>query len=99
MKNMNAHLVTITMVEGSVFHGCINIGSCRRVADFFQKSNGTPFIVMFETTKDGFKGKSVYFLNKDHIRTAEPNGLENRRASPDAQTREDIARLSRHPGD
>ncbi len=77
MRNMNAHLVTITTVEGSVFHGYIDIGSCRRLADFFQKCNDGWFIIMFETTKDGSKEKRVYFLHRDIIRSVEPNAQEN----------------------
>lgn len=72
MREMNAQRVSITMRDGSVFRGYINIGSCRRISDFFRKSDNSPFVVMFETTIGESKGKSVYFLNWNHILWVEP---------------------------
>ena len=73
MREMNARRVNITMRDGSVFRGHINIGSCRRISDFFRQTDNSPFIVMFETTLGESKEKSVYFLNSNHILWVEPN--------------------------
>ncbi len=78
MREMNAQRVIVTMRDGSVFRGYINIGSCRRLSDFFRKSDNTPFLVMFETTMGESKEKSVYFLNWSHILWVEPNKLDDR---------------------
>jgi len=69
---MNARRVNITMRDGSVFRGYINIGSCRRISDFFRKTDNSPFIVMFETAIGESKEKSVYFLNLNHVLWVEP---------------------------
>ena len=76
MREMNAHQVTIKMRDGSVFQGCINIGSSRRLSDFFRKSE-SPFIVMFEATIGEGKEKGVYFLNWNHILWVEPNETDS----------------------
>jgi hypothetical protein len=72
MREMNARRVNFTMRDGSVFRGYINIGSCRRISDFFKKTDNSPFVVMFEATIGESKEKSVYFLNWDHILWVEP---------------------------
>ncbi|MGA2937601.1 MAG: hypothetical protein ABSF52_10945 [Syntrophobacteraceae bacterium] len=72
MREMNARRVNITMRDGSVFRGYINIGSCRRISDFFRKTDNSPFIVMFETAIGESKEKSVYFLNLNHVLWVEP---------------------------
>jgi hypothetical protein len=72
---MNAQRVTITMRDGSAFRGYINIGSCRRLSDFFRKSE-SQFIVVFEATIGEGKEKGVYFLNWNHILWVEPNETE-----------------------
>ena len=69
---MNARRVNITMRDGSVFRGYINIGSCRRISDFFRKTDNSQFIVMFETAIGESKEKSVYFLNLNHVLWVEP---------------------------
>lgn len=79
MREMNAHCVTITMRDGSVFHGYINIGSCRRLSDFVTKADASTFVVMFETTIDESKEKNVYFINRDHILSVRPNEMDDRR--------------------
>jgi hypothetical protein len=73
MREINARRVNITMRDGSVFRGYVNVGSCRRVSDFFRKSDIGPFIVMFETAVGESEEKSVYFLNLNHILWVEPN--------------------------
>ena len=73
MREMNAQRVNITMRDGSVFRGYINIGSCRRLSDFFRKPDNSPFIVMFEATIGESEEKSVYFLNWNHILWVEPD--------------------------
>jgi len=70
---MNARRVNITMRDGSVFRGYINIGSCRRISDFFRKTDKDPFVVMFETAIGESEEKGVYFLNLNHILWVEPN--------------------------
>jgi hypothetical protein len=70
---MNARRVNITMRDGSVFRGYINIGSCRRISDFFRKTDNNPFVVMFETAIGESEEKGVYFLNLNHILWVEPN--------------------------
>ncbi|HYA43104.1 MAG TPA: hypothetical protein VEF34_17510 [Syntrophobacteraceae bacterium] len=72
MTEMNAQPVNIKMRDGSVFQGYINIGSCRRLSDFFRRSDASPFVVMFETNMGENREKSVYFLNWDHILWVEP---------------------------
>jgi hypothetical protein len=76
MREMNAHQVTIGMRDGSVFRGYINIGSNRRLSDFFRKSE-SPFIIVFETTIGEGKEKGVYFLNWHHILWVEPGEAES----------------------
>lgn len=88
MREMNAQRVTITMRDGSVFRGCINIGSSRRLSDFFRKSDNSPFIVMFDTTMGQNKEKGVYFLNWDHILWVEPNEMDDQPPFPGSITLE-----------
>ncbi len=75
MREMNAQRVTIMMRDGSAFRGFINIGSCRRLSDFFRKSESL-FLVMFEATIGEGKEKGVYFLNWDHNLWVEPSETE-----------------------
>ncbi len=75
MREMNAQRVTIMMRDGSAFRGFINIGSCRRLSDFFRKSESL-FLVMFEATIGEGKEEGVYFLNWDHILWVEPSETE-----------------------
>jgi hypothetical protein len=82
MREMNAHSVTITMRDGSIFHGYVNIGSCRRLSDFFGKCDSGPFVVMFNTTIGENKEKNVYFINRNHIVSVEPNEIDDRRCFP-----------------
>jgi hypothetical protein len=78
MREMNARRVTITMRDGNVFHGYINIGTCRRLSDFFGKSDSSPFVVMFDTTIGESKGKKLYFINRNHIVSVRPDELDDR---------------------
>ena len=82
MREINAQHVTITMRDKSVFRGFINVGSCRRVSDFFRKFDNTPFIVMFDATINENKEKKVYFLNWGHILWVEPKELDDRSRIP-----------------
>ncbi len=81
MREMNARRVNITMRDGSVFRGYINIGSCRRISDFFRKTDNCPFVVMFEAAIGESKKKSVYFLNWDLILWVEPQEDDREDAS------------------
>lgn len=73
MRDMNAQRVIVTMKDGTAFQGLINIGSARRMSDFFRKLDGM-FIVLFDAVKaEGQEEKKVYFLNKNHILWVEPS--------------------------
>lgn len=72
MREMNARQVTIMMSNGTVFKGMVNIGSCRRISDFFRKQENH-VIVVFEATPDQNGQRKVYFLNWNHIVWIEPN--------------------------
>ncbi|MHC1726402.1 MAG: hypothetical protein AB9866_10395 [Syntrophobacteraceae bacterium] len=71
MREMNAQEIIITMRDGSVFRGLINMGSCRRLSDFFRKIEAT-FIVLFDATVGEGSEKGVYFLNRTNILWAKP---------------------------
>ncbi|MEN6440825.1 MAG: hypothetical protein ABFD97_19815 [Syntrophobacter sp.] len=68
---MNTSEVTITMVDGTVFHGSINIGTSRRVSDYFNKGDSL-FIILFNSRRDKNGDKEVYFLNRNHILWVKP---------------------------
>ena len=72
MKEMNLRQVTITMIDNSVFRGCLNISSCRRLSDFFRKPESL-FIVLFDARKGEDSEKKVYFINSNHILWVEPS--------------------------
>ncbi len=75
MRDINAQHVIITMRDGTVFEGLANIGSARRVSDFFRKVE-TMFIVLFDAVKaEGQEEKKVYFINKNHIMWIEPTEI------------------------
>ncbi len=73
MKDMNVRQVTVTTVDNSVFRGCLNINSCRRLSDFFRKPANS-FIVLFDARKGEESEKKVYFINLNHIIWVEPTG-------------------------
>ncbi len=68
---MNAKRVTIMMRDGTVFQGFTNIGSARRLSDFFKKSDST-FITIFDAVIGDGVEPEVYFINKNHILWAKP---------------------------
>ncbi len=72
MREMNAQKVTITMTDGKELHGSLNIGSARRLSDFFRKDESL-FIVLFDATTHWSNDKEVYFLNKNHILWVRPD--------------------------
>jgi hypothetical protein len=78
MKEMNAHRVSITMSNGVVFRGFINIGANGRLSDFFRKPESGPFVVVFEASANQGEQGKVYFLNWDHILWVEPYETEDR---------------------
>ena len=82
MKEMNAHRVSITMSNGVVFRGFVNIGANRRLSDFFRKPENGPFVVMFDATAGQDEAKSVYFLNLSHVLRVEPMESEDRHRAP-----------------
>lgn len=77
MKKMNVRRVRVTMRNGSVFYGFINIGSCRRLSDFLRKSDDM-FVVIFDAMIGEGKERGVYFLNWNHILWVEPGDAEGR---------------------
>lgn len=82
MREMNAQRAIVTMKDGTVFRGSINIGSCRRLSDFFRKMDSGQFVVMFEATAGQSTEKKVYFLNWNHILWVEPNELSGEQRIP-----------------
>jgi hypothetical protein len=72
MREMNSRKVIISMVDGTVFRGYTNIGTSRRLSDFFRKSENV-FLVLFDSSIGNGTGKDVYFINKDHIVWAAPD--------------------------
>ncbi len=79
---MNAKRTIITMKDGSIFRGCINIGSSRRLSDFFRKPESM-FVVLFDATLGEGKDKSVYFLNRNHILWVKPDEPSSEEPSSD----------------
>ncbi len=72
MKDLNAKQVIVAMADGTVFRGQTNIGSSRRVSDFFKKGESL-FIVLFEASIGEGTAKDVYFINKSHILWVKPD--------------------------
>ncbi len=72
MREMNVRQITVTMTDNSVFQGSLNVGSCRRLSDFFRKPENL-FIVLFDARKGEDSEKKVYFINLHHILWVEPN--------------------------
>lgn len=72
MREMNAKRVIITMRDGTVFQGFTNIGSARRLSDFFKKDE-TTFITIFDAVMGDGVEPEVYFINKNHILWAKPD--------------------------
>ncbi len=71
MREMNARRIIVTMTEGTVFRGSINIGNSRRISDYFRR-NETMFVLFNATLGDGTE-KEVYFLNTNHILWVKPD--------------------------
>ncbi|MCE5334040.1 MAG: hypothetical protein LLG06_05575 [Desulfobacteraceae bacterium] len=72
MRDMNAKRLLVTMTDGTVLHGFINIGSARRLSDFLRKDDSL-FLVLFETVKNDSREKGVFILNKNHIVMVQPD--------------------------
>lgn len=72
MREMNSRKVVISMVDGTIFRGYTNIGTSRRLSDYFRKSENL-FVVIFDALIGNSTKKDVYFLNKDHIVWAKPD--------------------------
>ncbi len=75
MKDFNARQVIVAMVDGTVFRGHTNIGSSRRVSDFFRKGESA-FIILFEASVGEGTEKGVYFINKNHILWVKPDDAD-----------------------
>jgi hypothetical protein len=72
MRDMNSKKIVISMVGGTILRGYTNIGTSRRLSDFFRKSENM-FIVLFDASIGNETEKDVYFINKDHIVWAKPD--------------------------
>ena len=68
-RKINARMVTVKLVDGSMVHGKINLHrsdvEIQRVSDLFTKISD-PFIVIFDATAEGQAGR-VLTLNKRNI--------------------------------
>lgn len=71
MREVNARRITVTMTDGTVFRGSINIGSARRISDYLRR-NESMFVLFDATMGDGAQ-KDVYFLNTNHILWVKPD--------------------------
>ena len=57
MREMNARKVIITMIDGTVFRGSINIGNSRRISDHLRKNES--MFVLFDATQGDEAEKDV----------------------------------------
>ncbi len=71
MREMNTRKIIVTMTDGTVFRGSINIGSSRRISDYFRRNES--MFVLFNATLDHGADKEVYFLNTRHILWVKPD--------------------------
>jgi hypothetical protein len=74
---MNCRKVNVTLVDGRVLSGSMNIGNSRRVSDHLNRMD-LPFVILFDVVLNGdvgLKGRDeekVVFVNKQHIVLAVP---------------------------
>ena len=73
-RRIDAHKVTIKMVDGSLVLGKVNVYHdeevVQRVSDIFTKVSD-PFIVVFDATAEGKSGR-VLIMNKSNIAWVSP---------------------------
>ena len=73
-RRIDAHKVSIKMVDGSLIEGKVNIFQgeevVQRVSDIFTKVSD-PFIVLFDVTAEGKSGQ-VLIVNKRNIAWVSP---------------------------
>ena len=73
-RRIDAHKVSIKMVDGSLIEGKVNIFQgeevVQRVSDIFTKVSD-PFVVLFDVTAEG-KGGGVLIINKRNIAWVSP---------------------------
>lgn len=84
MREMNARGVIICLVDGTLIQGMTNIGNSRRLSDFFKKDDGM-FMTLFDAQLGDGTQTDVYFVNRNHILWAKPDGKD------DAAELEDIS--------
>ncbi len=84
MRDVNSRKVSITMVDGTVFNGSVNIGSSRRISDHLKKTENS-FVVLFDATIGTGTEKHVYFLNMKHVLWIKPDEIAHA-ASDDVLT-------------
>jgi hypothetical protein len=68
---MNCRKVNVTLVDGRVLSGSMNIGNSRRVSDHLNRMD-LPFIILFDVVSKGGDEEKVVFVNKQHILLAVP---------------------------
>lgn len=73
-RRIDARMVTIKMVDGSLILGKINVLNAgegdQRVSDIFTKTS-EPFVVVFDSTAEGKSGQ-VLVINKRNISWVSP---------------------------
>lgn len=67
----NKKRVVVTMVDGKVFEGVVNIKDHERLSDLFMDDDSR-FIILYEMSLYDLEKKSVYFINKDHVVYVQP---------------------------
>jgi hypothetical protein len=83
-KELNARMVTIKLVDGSIIHGKVNLHrndlDINRVSDLFTKVN-EPFVVVFDVVTENETG-GVLILNKSNILWVEPGDNPRKEIEP-----------------
>ncbi len=72
MREINARRITVVMQDGTRFNGLINVGSIRRLSDYFRKAEGD-FMVIFNAVINDDTEPGVFFLNRNSIAWAKPH--------------------------
>lgn len=93
-RKINAHKVSIKMVDGSLVKGKINIYHdeevVQRVSDIFTKITD-PFIVVFDVTAEG-RSERVLIVNKRNIAWVSPEDDPVRQERREEEEPEESAR-------
>lgn len=83
-KGLNAHTVTIKLVDGSIIQGKVNLHrndlDINRVSDLFTRVDD-PFVVVFDVAAESKTG-GVLILNKSNILWVEPGDNSREEGKP-----------------